>query len=127
MSRPRTVTPGARDRQAVAAARLAAVQLDERCAGVPRLGEAVDQDGIGDRRQGRDQDDALNAVTRDGETDGDRSAVAAFELRIAWRSEPGPESAVLVTRKGPTGTARYNWDDLKVPADLPLKVSSVCH
>ena len=44
------------DRQAVAAAGLAAAQLDQRCAAIARLREAVDQHWVRDRGQGRERE-----------------------------------------------------------------------
>jgi hypothetical protein len=88
------------DRQAVTTTGLAAVDLDQGRAGVARLGGAVDQDGLGDGGQRRSRRDHLHTRAGDGKVDRVLvAAVAALESRIAWRREPGPLSAVLVTVK----------------------------
>ena len=99
MSRPRTVTFEPVIVRPSTAAGLAAAQLDQRRAGVARLGEAVDQDRLGDRRQGGERGDRLHALAGIAKSIVFVPAVAALESRIAWRSEPGPLSAVVVTRK----------------------------
>ena len=42
--------------------------------------------------------------------------VAALESRIAWRSEPGPLSAVVVTEKNPSVRLTWAWS-AGAPAD----------
>ena len=71
MSRPRTVTFEPVIVSPSPAAGLAAAELDQRRAGVARLGEAVDQHRPGDRRQGGERGDRLHALARDGEVDRD--------------------------------------------------------
>ena len=110
MSSPRTVTFGAGDLQAVGRPGLAPAQLDQGNAGVTGLGEAVNQDRVGDRRQcevGRSSGRPSPGMSKSMVF---TPPVAALESRIAWRSEPGPVSAVLVTEKMPSLTTIMRMD-----------------
>ena len=48
--------------------------------------------------------------------------VAALESRMAWRSEPGPLSAVVVTRKTPSVMRNWAWTGL-APSDWASRLS----
>ena len=80
------------DRQAVAAAGLAAAQLDQRRAGITRLREPVDQDRARDRGQGREGRDRLHALARDVEVD--RVRLAGRGVGIEDRLPQRPSAAV---------------------------------
>ena len=91
------------DRQAVGlpepAVDLAAVQLDQRRAGVTWLRQAVDQHRAGDRGQSRERTIVCTPEPGISKSIVLVAPAAALESRIAWRSEPGPLSSVLLTRK----------------------------
>ena len=99
MSRPRTVTSGPVIVRPSASPAWLPLELDERCAGVTRLREPVDQDRPGDRGQGRER---ARSSGLPGPGWRSRSCsvppVAALESRIACLKEPGPLSAVVFTR-----------------------------
>ncbi len=50
--------------------------------------------------------------------------VAVFESRMAWRSDPGPLSAVVVTEKNPSVMFTCAWS-AGAPSESALKLSVV--
>ena len=92
----------ARDGQRARAPRRLAAERNQRRAGKAWLSGAVDQHRGRDRRQGRDEFDRLDPGPGMSKSIVFVPPVAMLESRIAWRSEPGPLSAVVVTRKTPS-------------------------
>jgi len=89
------------DRQAVAGPGLAAAQLDQWGAVIARLEKPSIRTGL--VIAGRGEAGAMVWTPgRDVEVDRVAPPVAASESRMAWRSEPGPLSAVVVTEKIPS-------------------------
>ena len=77
-------------------------ERNQRRAGEAWLSGPVDEHRGRDRRQGRAERDRLDPRARDGELDRIRSGRGMLESRMAWRSDPGPLSAVVVTTKRPS-------------------------
>ena len=122
------VTFRARDGQCGRAARRLAADRDQRRAGKARLSGAVDEHGGRDRRQGRDGVDRLDPGAGDGEVDRVPSRRSRrLESRIAWRSEPGPLSAVVLTTKTPSVIANCVWSG-GAPSDWAssVRVAKTC-
>ena len=78
------------------------LERDQRRAGKARLSGAVDEHRGRDRRQGSERVRSSGPGAGMAKSIVFVAPVALLESRIAWRSEPGPLSAVVSTTKTPS-------------------------
>ena len=93
---------------------------DQRRAGVARLRRAVDDDRLGDRRQGRGRRDRLDAGTRDGEVDRIRPARGGVGIEDGLAERAG---AAVGRRRDHELTGR---DDDREPGPGSVRAPSDC-